>query len=226
MTGLMQVEVRLFAVCRERAGKDRVTVSLSDERAHVAGLLEALAEAEPALAAILPSSRVAVNQTFASAEAPLGRDDEVAIIPPVSGGSGIRLAEVRETPIELAEVEEAVRAPRAGALCSFAGTVRDHTGPHGVRALDYEAYSEMAERMLRSISAEVCERWPETRVAVLHRTGHLDIGEVSVAIAVSSPHRAEAFDGCRHVIERLKEDAPIWKKEIRTDGSTWIGSGS
>lgn len=217
--------MKLFAVCRERAGKDRVRVVVGAE-ATVARLLEALAEAEPALAPVLPASRVAVNQAFAGLDQIVRAHDEVAVIPPVSGGSGVMLAEVRSAPVTLEEVEAAVRAPSAGAVCGFVGMVRDHTGEHGVTALDYEAYTEMAEKLLRTIGGEVCERWPESRVAVLHRVGHLEVGEASVAIAVSSPHRAEAFDGCRHVIERLKEDAPIWKRERRTDGSVWVGIGS
>lgn len=222
----MQVEVRLFAVCRERAGKDRLTVSLPDDGAHVQALLDALAAAEPALAPVLPAVRVAVNQSFVKPDAALSEGDEVALIPPVSGGSGVSLVAVRDRPLGLAEVESAVSVPGAGAICSFVGTVRDHTGPHQVVALEYESYAEMAEKVMRGIGAEVCERFPKARVAVLHRVGRLEVGEASVVIAVSSPHRAEAFDGCRHVIERLKEDAPIWKKEIRSDGSVWVGMGS
>ena len=217
--------MKLFAVCRERAGRDVVVLEVP-EGTTAGGLLEALAAAEPALAPVLPAVRVAVNQAFVAPEAAIRPDDEVAVIPPVSGGSGAVLVEMRQDPITLEEVEAAVRAAGAGAVCGFVGTVRDHTGPHAVEALDYEAYPEMAEKLLRSIGGEVCERFPKARVAVLHRTGKLGVGEVSVAIAVSSPHRAEAFDGCRHVIERLKEDAPIWKKEIRTDGSVWVGMGS
>lgn len=222
----MQLDVKLFAVCRERAGKERVSVKVEGARPTVATLLEALAQAEPGLAPVLPACRVALNQAFARPDQEISSSDEIAIIPPVSGGSGVMLAEVRTDPIRLSEVEDAVRAPSVGAIACFAGTVRDHTGEHGVTALDYEAYTEMAERLLRSIGGEVCEKWPDARVAVLHRIGHLEVGEASVVIAVSSPHRAEAFDGCRHVIERLKQDAPIWKRELRTDGSVWVGMGS
>lgn len=221
----MQVQVRLFAVCRERAGKDRLTLELS-EPATVASLLEALAEAEAALVPVLPAVRVAVNQAFVGADAAVADGDEVALIPPVSGGSGVTLVAVRNASLTLSEVEKAVSAPNVGAICSFVGTVRDHTGPHSVVALEYESYAEMAEKVMRGIGAEVCEKFPKARVAVLHRIGRLEVGEASVVIAVSSPHRAEAFEGCRHVIERLKEDAPIWKKEIRQDGSVWVGMGS
>lgn len=227
----MRVEVRLFAICRERARRDRIEVELRDPEsadapATVRDLLEAIASAEPALGSVLPAVRVAVNHAFVKPDAPVREGDEVALIPPVSGGSGVMLAEVRETPIQLEEVERAVRASEAGALCGFAGTVRNHTGPHAVDALEYEAYREMAEKVLREVGAEVCARFPKARVAVLHRVGRLEVGETSVVIAVASPHRAEAFEGCRHVIERLKEDAPIWKKELRSDGSVWVGMGS
>lgn len=225
MSSPMQVEVRLFAVCRERAGTDRASLIL-DGAPTVRTLLDALVQAHPELAPVLPSARVAVNQVFVTESDLVPEGAEVAIIPPVSGGSGVVLAEVRDTPITLAEVESAVRATSAGAVCGFAGTVRDHTGPHTVSGLEYEAYAEMAERVLRTVGAEVCAKDPGARVAVLHRVGQLALGEVAVAIAVSSPHRAEAFEGCRHVIERLKEDAPIWKKEARADGSVWRGEGS
>ena len=221
----MQVQVRLFAICRERTGKDRLLLSLANG-ATVAQALEAIAAVEPSLAPLLPSLRVAVNQTFATSATKIEDGDELALIPPVSGGTGVVLAEIRSESIGLEEVEKAVRAPTLGAICSFVGTVRDHTGPHAVTGLDYEAYKQMAEKMLRLIGGEVCEQNPEARVAILHRVGHLDVGEVSVAIAVGSPHRAAAFEGCRHVIERLKEDAPIWKKELRQDGSVWVGTGS
>ncbi|MEL7240059.1 MAG: molybdenum cofactor biosynthesis protein MoaE, partial [Planctomycetota bacterium] len=150
--------------------------------------------------------------------------DELALIPPVSGGHD--LFEVRNEPLEVAEVEAAVRHGGAGAVVSFTGTVRNNTKGVAVDALEYEAYRSMAEKYLRTIGHEIAERWPDTRVAMLHRVGRLAVGEASVVIAVSSPHRADAFDACRHSIERLKEDVPIWKKEFRTDGSVWVGVGS
>lgn len=223
---VMRISVRLFAVCRERAGTDRLDVELVGETASVADLRRAIAAASPALAPLLPIVRFAVDERFASDADPVQPGDEVALIPPVSGGSGLGPFELRSTPITLDEVERAVARPEAGALVSFAGTVRSKTQGHDVVALEYEAYDSMAVRFLRTIGDEVRSRWPDASVAILHRTGRLEVGEVSVVIAVSSPHRGDAFDGCRHAIERLKQDVPIWKKEIRRDGSIWVGAGS
>ena len=220
----MRIRVRMFAICREKAGADRAEVEVLCEDPRVCHVLEALAECYPSLSDVLPAVRVAVNQAFAEPDTPIGPDDEIALIPPVSGGT--TTIALRDTPISIEEVERMVRHGGAGAVVSFTGTVRDHTGLHDVVALEYEAYPEMAERVLRQIGEEVVAEWPKARVAVLHRVGRLEVGEVSVAIAVSSPHRADAFAACRQVIERLKEDVPIWKRELRRDGSVWVGMGS
>ena len=220
----MELRIRLFAICRERASADEVTVDVDDGSVTVASLKAAIAEQHPSLAPLLPVVRVAVNETFGFDDDPIGAGDELALIPPVSGGSGA--FEVRTTPIEVAEVEAIVRHGGAGAVVSFTGAVRDQTNGLAVEALEYEAYKSMAEKYLAKIGAEVTERWPAARVAILHRVGRLTVGEASVVIAVASPHRADAFEGCRHAIERLKQDVPIWKKEIRTDGSVWVGVGS
>lgn len=225
-SSMMNIRVRLFAICRERTGKDEVELSFTQEQVTVEEALDALMAQEPSLQDLRSAIRIAVNQSFASPESVVKDGDELAMIPPVSGGSGVVLAEVRTTQIHAQEAEDAVRAPNIGAISTFTGTVRDHTGPHEVEALEYEAYPEMAEKMLRTIGGEVCEKHPHARVAILHRFGRLSIGEASVVIAVGSPHREEAFDGCRHIIERLKQDVPIWKKEQRTDGTHWVGMGS
>ncbi len=219
----MNLEVRLFAVCRERCGRDRISVRVP-ENATVADLRLALSTIE-ALAPLLPICRIAVNQNFAIDADPLGPNDELAVIPPVSGGSGI-FAALRDAPISISEAEAQVAHAGAGAIVGFTGTVRDRTGEHQVVALEYEAYLPMAERALRGLAEEVVQRWPTARAAVIHRLGRVGIGEASVVIAVSSPHRADAFEGCRHLIERLKQDVPIWKRELRQDGSVWVGIGS
>ena len=226
----MRLKVRLFAICRERAQSDHVEVELADGSATVGSVKSALATQHPVLEPLLPIVRMAVNETFSFDEDPVGPDDELALIPPVSGGSAASQSEknfsVRTEPIEVAEVEALVKHPGAGAVVSFTGTVRNQTKGLDVEALEYEAYRSMAEKYLAQIGGEVLERWPGTRVAILHRVGRLTVGEASVVIAVASPHRADAFEGCRHAIERLKQDVPIWKKEIRADGSIWVGVGS
>jgi len=129
-------------------------------------------------------------------------------------------------PIDYAELTESVRRPNCGAVALFLGTVRDLTGDQVTVALDYEAYSEMAEKMLAQVEAETRQRWPVGDVALVHRLGHLEVGVVSVAVAVSCPHRNQAFEACRYAIDRLKEIVPIWKKENRADGRTeWVHPG-
>jgi molybdopterin synthase catalytic subunit len=132
------------------------------------------------------------------------------------------LIRVQEAPLELAELIAAVEHPSAGAIVTFSGVVRDHHDGKRVTAISYEAYGAMAEAKLRQIAGDVTDRWPECRVAIVHRTGKLEIGEASVLIAVSSPHRAEAFDACELAIDTLKQIVPIWKKEAYEDGEVWL----
>lgn len=235
----MRVRVVLFAVCRERAKSDQISVELPDTGATAADVLRAVERAAPALSEVLPAVRVAVNLAFVEPDHPIGANDEVALIPPVSGGApeAGKASEGTEGPLEVwaalgeepldpREVEAQVAGSGQGARVTFQGTVRNRTGDHGVVALEYEAYPAMALAVLRQIGNEGVRGWPGARVAVAHRTGRLTVGEVSVVICVSHPHRAQAFEACRHVIERLKQDVPIWKKEIREDGSVWVGIGS
>lgn len=216
----------MFAILRERAGVGRVELEFPGDSTDLTTFREEMGRRVPAIEALLPLVRVAVNEDFAGPEHLFRADDDVALIPPVSGGSGQGPFRIRRESIFGAEVEASVRGPGAGAVVTFLGTVRDRTAGNEVLALEYEAYDSMAERFFRRIAGEISERWPEARTAIEHRVGRLAVGEVSVAIAVSHPHRAAAFDACRHAIERLKADVPIWKKEIRGDGSIWVGVGS
>ena len=130
-------------------------------------------------------------------------------------------------PIDYAALTEAVRRPNCGAVALFLGTVRDLTGDQVTVALDYEAYPEMAEKTLAQVEQETRERWPVGELCLVHRLGHLDVGEISVAVAVSCPHRAEAFEACRYAIDRLKQIVPVWKKENWADGRTeWVHPGA
>lgn len=230
----MRVRVRLFAVCRDRTGSDHLFVDVPGEAPTAASLLQAVHAAVPELQDVLPSVRVAVNLAFVEPDAPIRATDELALIPPVSGGAEGASpeaapsvwAEVTESAVDPAAVQDRVRTGEKGGVVSFLGTVRNQTEGHPVVRLEYEAYPAMALAVLRQVGQEAVERWPGARVAVCHRTGVLQVGEISVAIAVAHPHRGPAFEACRHVIERLKQDVPIWKKEVREDGSIWVGVGS
>ena len=197
----MQVSVRLFAGLRERAGAARVEVELPDD-ATVADLLTALQ--------LAPRSCVAaINREYADGAARIAPGDEVALVPPVSGGDEtVRRVRVTGDALLVAELSAAVRDSRAGAVVLFEGVTRT------VAELDYEAYVEMAEPKLRTIAEEEAARHGLCAVAVEHRTGSVPLGEPSVIVAASAPHRAEAFAGARAVIDRVKAEAPIWKVEV------------
>jgi MoaE-MoaD fusion protein len=207
----MTVSVRLFAGLRERAGTDRLDVELPDG-ATVAELLDALAGTP--VGPIGPRQCVvAINREYADAGQPIAAGDEVALVPPVSGGEGpVRAIRVTAEPLDVAALSAAVRDPRAGAVVLFEGVTREV--PH----LDYEAYAEMAVARLRQIADEEAERHGLCAVAVEHRTGTVGLGEPSVIVAASAPHRGEAFAGARAVIDRVKAEAPIWKVEVGEGG--------
>lgn len=218
----VQVNLRFFAFVRERLGEDGRTIALpsgSRVRDAIAYVEREFAE----LAPLFRASMVMRNQEYVEPDEPLADGDEVAFIPPVSGGSNdhVRVhAGVLDTPAITARVAR----PDAGAIVTFAGTVRDSARGRAVLWLDYEAYPEAAEKMLARIIHEMRERWPVLSAAIEHRTGRLDIGETSVVIAVSSAHRDAAFAAAAYAIERIKQIVPIWKKEAYADGETWIGS--
>jgi molybdopterin converting factor subunit 1 len=209
----VQVSVRLFAGLRERAGTDRLEVELPDD-ALVADVLAAMAGTP--VGALRPRECVvAVNREYATAEEPVRAGDEVALVPPVSGGallSVVRHVRVTGEPLELAALADAVRDPRAGAVVLFEGVTRE------VPELDYEAYAEMATSRIEAIAAEEAERHGLCAVAIEHRTGTVPLSEPSVIVAASAPHRGEAFAGARALIDRVKAEAPIWKVEVTAEG--------
>lgn len=210
----MRVTVRLFAGLRELAGQS--TLQLEDV-ATVADVWPRLGLGDE------PGGLLyAVNREYVSTDWTLMDGDEVALIPPVSGGS-FRLV---PDPLDVAAVLRAVESPDAGALASFVGTVRRRSRGRDVLHLDYEAYEEMAEEMLARLGAELTERHGLTAVAIHHRLGRVEIGEPSVVIAVSAAHRGAALDACREAIETLKTSIPLWKKEVYSGGEEWIGQGS
>jgi molybdopterin synthase catalytic subunit len=153
----------------------------------------------------------------------LREGDEVALLPPVAGGSGgPQQCTISDSALDESEVARRVMGDDAGGLVTFVGAVRDHSRGHSIKFLEYEAYPEMAEREMQKIADEAAERWPGTRVAIAHRIGHLEIGDAAVVIAAASPHRAAAFEACRFAIDTLKQTVPIWKKEVATDGEYWV----
>jgi MoaE-MoaD fusion protein len=212
----VRITVRLFAGLREFAGTGRQELDLPDS-ASVGDVWPALElGAEPA------GLLYAVNRAYAERETELSEGDEVALIPPVSGGA-FRLT---EGPVNLTSVVVAVVDERAGAIATFLGTVRAQSRGRDVIALEYEAYEEMAEDVIAQIAAEVDERYDLCKVAITHRLGRVEVGETSVAIAVSAPHRQDALAACADVIEALKGRVPLWKKELYEGGEEWIGRGS
>ena len=215
------ITARLFARLREQAGTDCELVDMAG--ATVQDVYHALRERHPALEPDLALIRPARNQDFTEWSERVADGDEVAFIPPVSGGAGAAvLIELTTEPLDARHLESAVSHPGAGAICTFTGIVRDNARGEAVTHLAYEAYEGMAERQMRAIGDEVAERWPDARVAMAHRTGTLRIGEPSVVVSVSCPHRAEAIAACKWGIDRLKESVPIWKKEFARSGAVWI----
>ena len=199
----MRVRVRLFAGVRERAGRDVLELDLP-EGARVADALAEVEHLAPGVPLVL-----AVNREYATPEAVLQAGDELAVVPPVSGGAHERPvhAVVRDEPLSLDGIAALARDPRAGAVVTFSGTTRD------VGHLDYEAYAEMAQPKMAAIVEEAIARHGLCGAAAEHRVGRVALGEPSVIVAASAPHRGEAFAGAREIIDRIKAEAPIWKKE-------------
>jgi molybdopterin synthase catalytic subunit len=222
MAVAIAVRVRFFARLRELAGIEIEVLHVSPG----ATLADAY-EASRAMHSALPpreSVRAALNQEFADWTTQVADGDEVAFIPPVSGGAhrvGI-LFELTTDPLDARRLEAAVAHAGAGGICTFTGVVRDNSRGRSVTQLEYEAYAEMATAQMRKIGDEIAEKWPEARVAMAHRTGRLEIGDASVVVSVSCPHREEAIAACKWGIDRLKESVPIWKKEHAADGTYWI----
>ena len=210
----MPVHVRLFAGLRERAGwseRDLEGVERVGEIWEKLGL-----GSEPA------GLLYAVNKEYAGADRKLSDGDVVALIPPVSGGA-FRLS---ATTLSLDAVVDEVRSPNAGAIATFVGTTRVQSRDRAVLHLDYEAYEEMAEQVMAEIAEELKSRYDLCGIAIHHRTGRVAIGQASVVIAVSAPHRHDALGACKDAIDTLKERVPLWKKEVYEGGEEWIGRGS
>jgi molybdopterin synthase catalytic subunit len=220
----MNVQVKLFATLKDRAGSQHVNVELPDG-ATVTMLLERLAQAQPKLAPSLPTCLVAINQEFAFGATPIRSGDEVALFPPVSGGSAYpEIFRIVDHQIDLNELVAAVTLPSTGGVCTFTGTVRGISEDHTTAHLLYEAYTPMAETKMKQVADEIRARWPHVQgIAMVQRVGQLNVGEFTVLIAVSAGHRDQGiFDAARYGIDRLKEIVPVWKKEIGSQGEQWV----
>jgi molybdopterin synthase catalytic subunit len=212
----VQVRIRLFAGLRERAGTGARELQLGDG-ATVADVWPALGLGDEPEGLLY-----AVNKRYADRAAALADGDVVALIPPVSGGD-FRLT---EEPLSLDAAVREVARDEAGAIATFLGTVRNRSRDRNVLHLEYEAYEGMAEETMAELARGLTERHELSAVAIHHRVGRVEIGQPSVAIAVSAPHRAAALAACKEAIDTLKQTVPLWKKEVYEGGEEWIGQGS
>jgi len=225
----MNLEVKLFATLRDRAGRNLVQVSLP-EPATVQDMLQALAAAYLELAPALPAALVAVNKQFAFPDTPLQAGDEVALFPPVSGGEFPHPTyfAISAEAIDYQSIYDHISGPDIGAVVTFTGFVRGQTRREGLPAktlhLEYEAYNAMAEEKMAQIAREIWRRWPSVKgVAIVQRIGRLDVGDVTTFVACASGHRDQgAFEAARYGIDRLKEIVPVWKKEVGPDSAVWV----
>jgi molybdopterin synthase catalytic subunit len=211
--GGVTVRVRLFAGLRERAGWSQRDI----EAVTVADIWSALELGEEPAGLLY-----AVNKEYATPDRALADGDEVALIPPVSGGTFL----LSDEPLSLDLVVDEVRDEQAGAIATFTGTTRLQSRDRTVTHLEYEAYEGMAEGVMAKIAEGLQARYELTAVAIHHRIGRVGIGETSVVIAVSAPHRQDALAACKDAIDELKERVPLWKKEVYAGGEEWIGRGS
>jgi len=227
----IKVRVRAFASLRRALGAANLSLDLPPG-ATVAYMLEHLGANYPAAGPYLSRALVAVNHDYVDREQTLASGDEVAVFPPVSGGTddtahpakAVTYVALSAAPLDALTISGTVAEPGIGAVVTFAGVVRDNNLGRQVRYLEYEAYPEMAEAKLRQVAGEARERWPGIwGVAIVHRTGRLEIGEVAILVAISAPHRGDgAFEAARYIIDRTKEVVPLWKKEVWVDGEEWL----
>ena len=221
MSDSITLNMLYFAMFREQIGKSEEQLSVP--AGTIAGdIFNLITDNYPALAGMHNSTLVMVNQEYAEPDQPLQDGDEVALIPPVSGGDHRFVC--TEEVLDSRVVEAHVAADDAGAMVTFVGSVRNHARGMEVASLEYEAYAPAAEKKLAQVGAETQERWPAVNIAISHRFGHLMPGEASVVIACASAHRDDSYAASAWAISRIKEIVPIWKKEHYADGSAWVGS--
>ena len=220
----MKLSVRLFAGLRDLVGSRDVELELADG-ATVADLRDELSSRYPAVIPIMGTLVCAVNEDYVSNDHRLSPGDDVALVPPVSGGSPPPASDrfqVTEEALDPQRLTDLVRCDEAGAVVLFHGVVRNHSQGRRVLHLEYDAYPSMALKKMRQVAEEVRSRWSITDIAISHRIGRLGIGETSLLVAVSAPHRREALEACHHAVDRIKEIVPIWKKETWEGGESWV----
>jgi MoaE-MoaD fusion protein len=221
----MRVRVLFFGVLKDAAGKASDTLDLP-EGSSLATVLEYYGARIAGLREMLPSVALAVNQQYAGVGTSLKADDEIALLPPVSGGSGEvsagrRHASIVGGPIDMLHTLTTLKCGEDGAAVVFEGVVRNQTRGRNTLYLEYEAYEEMAQQQMEALADQALKQFAIRDVALVHRLGRLEIGETSVLIVVASAHRAAGFDACRWLIDTLKRTVPIWKKEYFEDGAVW-----
>jgi molybdopterin synthase catalytic subunit len=227
---MMEITVLLFATLKDIAGQKRVLLMIPDEATTVGSVRRALVERFPSIADNLDAAISAVNQEYAFPDDAVKHGDEVAFFPPVSGGEGSypELFRLAEQPFSTDELIAAITIPATGAVCVFSGMVRGETNHQGELAhterLEYEAYEAMALEKMRQVAREIRGRWELVQgIAIVQRVGRLEVGQNTIVIACASGHRDQGcFEATRYGIDRLKEIVPVWKKEIRPDGSSWV----
>lgn len=231
----MRIDIRIFAGVADLLGSHTLVVEVERDTLTVNELKNKICELFPAAASAVQLCFVAKNHAYAEGEESIAEGDEIALIPPVSGGqdtpgaeesqpvSANSIFEITREVINIAQVSAKVNHPNHGAALTFIGTTREITGDEQTVLLEYEAYEPMALLTLKQIGAEIHDKWPGTLTAITHRLGTVGIGEISVVIAVSTPHRSDCYEASRYAIERLKQIVPIWKKEVWADGSQWKG---
>lgn len=229
----MKVTVHYFAGAKDAAGCANETFEVA-QGSTIAQLREALPGARDRLRAVLNTCRFAQGDDFATEDEPLRDGETIYVLPPVSGGAGGGAVQSQANQmnamlltrsIAVGEAATLLKTQGSGAITTFCGIVRDHSKGRSVQFLDYEAHPPLAIKEMQRIAEESIAQHGLVDARVLHRIGHLEIGEVAVDIAVSSAHRKEGFDGCRYIIEELKKRVPIWKKETDDEGSEWVSTG-